>query len=48
MDKEAVRELGIWTMRLALVGGAIYAGINGNNDVAGGCISALVISFFFL
>jgi len=47
IDRDTIQEIGVWTMRLALVVGAIIGGMNGNENVMGGCIVALIFSFFF-
>ena len=48
MDKETIQEIGIWVLRVVLVIGAIIAGVCSNSDVAGGCITGLIASFFLL
>ena len=42
-----ISELGVWTIRIALVG-AIVAGCLGKSEVSEGCVSGLIISFFLL
>lgn len=40
--------IGLWATRIALVIGAIVCGCLGKEEIAGLCIIALVVSFFFL
>jgi hypothetical protein len=48
MNRDTVREIGIWGLRVVLVVGAVYAAGQNKNDVAGSLITALVLSFLFL
>jgi hypothetical protein len=48
IDRDTVREIGIWTLRVFLVLGAIVSGAIKETEVATGCIMGLVASFFFL
>ena len=41
-----INAYGLWAMRICLVIGAITGGLMKNEDVSGGCIFALIISFF--
>jgi len=43
-----INAIGLWTMRLVLVIGAIVSGCLGKEEVAGWCIFALVLSFLLL
>ena len=46
--KENIQYIGIWLIRLALVGAAIYCGINGKTDVAYGFGVCAFLSFLVL
>jgi len=48
LDKETVREIGIWTVRILLVAGAITGGFSGNGEITGCCITGLILSFVFI
>lgn len=43
-----IHALGLWTMRLVLVVGAVVAGCMDKSDVASGCIFGLIASFVLL
>lgn len=48
MNREIVREIGIWTFRSILAAGAIIGGLMKVEDVMGGCAAVLILSFVFL
>jgi len=48
MDSEKIKEIGIWVVRSLLIIGAIVAGLMGNAEVSGGCLTATIISFILL
>lgn len=48
MMKENIKYVGIWLIRLSLVGAAIYCGINGKTDIAYGFGVGAFLSFMFL
>jgi hypothetical protein len=43
-----INTIGLWVMRVALIGGAIICAIKKKEDVAGACLAGLVLSFIFL
>lgn len=47
-DKSKINAVGLWSMRIALVVGAVVAGCLGKEEVAGACIVGLICSFLFL
>lgn len=48
MNSETIQSIGIWSLRITLVVGAIYAACQSKPDVAESLIVALVLSFIFL
>ncbi len=44
---EVINSIGIWALRLLLVGGAIYCGVTDKNDAAG-LLACLVVASFLL
>ena len=49
MEKKfTIEEIGLWSMRIVLIIGAIIAGIMGHPDLAGSCFVVTVLSFIFL
>ena len=41
MSKETVNAIGLWVLRLGLVGSAVYAGLSGHDD---GCVLLVIAS----
>ena len=43
-----VHAIGVWSLRIVLVIGAIVSGCLGRDEVSSGCVAALVVSFVLL
>lgn len=43
-----INAIGVWSMRILLVLGAVVSGCLGREEVSGGCVLGLVMSFVFL
>jgi len=48
MKTETIDTIGVWALRLLLVGGAIYCGVTGKDETAGLLAILALFSFFFL
>ena len=48
MDSDSIREIGIWSLRILLVVGAVVSGCMGHKEISSGCVTGLICSFIFL
>jgi hypothetical protein len=47
MQKEIIREIGIWALRIVLAVGALFCATKEKESVAGLLCATIVLSFFF-
>ncbi len=45
---EIIHAIGVWTLRVVLLIGAVALGCFDKTEAAGACVTALVLSFIFL